>query len=94
MKFCPQCRNMLYSIDEDVVDDKKGAVRACRKCEYKEAVPESNPVIYEHILRGSGGATLAMNPYLKHDPTLEHLECLNKLAAIERAIDLAEAEIR
>ena len=24
----------------------------------------------------------------------EHLECLNKLAAIERAIDLAEAEIR
>ena len=28
------------------------------------------------------------------DPTAEHLECLNKLAAIERAIDLAETEIR
>ena len=28
------------------------------------------------------------------DPTAEHIECLNKLAAIERAIDLAEAEIR
>lgn len=28
------------------------------------------------------------------DPTDEHNECLNKLAAIERAIDLAESEIR
>lgn len=28
------------------------------------------------------------------DPTAEHLECLNKLAAVERAIDLAESEIQ
>lgn len=81
MKFCPQCRNMLYSIDEDTIGEKTGAVRACRKCEYKEAVPESNPVVYEHILRGTSATTLAMNPYLKYDPTLEHLSnivCPNK----------------
>ena len=72
---------MLYSIDEDTIGEKTGAVRACRKCEYKEAVPESNPVVYEHILRGTSGTTLAMNPYLKYDPTLEHLSnivCPNK----------------
>ena len=75
MKFCPKCRNMLYGLEEDVVDDVKTAVLACRKreCGYKEPVDIDNPVIYERSLRKQAVASLAMNPYLKHDPTLEHL---------------------
>ena len=73
MKFCPTCRNMLYTIDEDVVDDDKTAVMTCRKCGYKEPVSRENPVVYEHNLRQESTASLAVNPYLKHDPTLEHL---------------------
>jgi len=70
MKFCPTCRNMLYSIDEDTDGDKKFAVLNCRKCDYKESVTRENPVVYEHILREDKSAKLAVNPYLKHDPTL------------------------
>lgn len=75
MKFCPQCRNMLYGIDEEVVDDVKTAILSCRKkeCNYKEPIDASNPVVYERALRGVNTAALVMNPYLKYDPTLEHL---------------------
>ena len=73
MKFCPACRNMLYSIEEDVVNDVKTAVRACRKCEYKEPISRDNPIVYEHVLREDKSVRLVMNPYLKHDPTLDHL---------------------
>jgi DNA-directed RNA polymerase subunit M/transcription elongation factor TFIIS len=73
MKFCPNCRNMLYGIEEDVVDGDKTAVLACRKCEYKEALTRENPVVYEHILKQDTSDTLILNPYLKYDPTLEHL---------------------
>jgi len=75
MKFCPKCCNMLYGIEEDVIDEVKTAVLTCRKreCGYKEPVSADNPVVYEHILRKQTVASLAMNPYLKHDPTLEHL---------------------
>lgn len=81
MKFCPLCRNMLYGIDEDKVDDVNTAVLTCRKCEYKEALSSDNPVVYEHVLKQHASQTLAMNPYLKYDPTLEHLTnivCPNK----------------
>jgi len=70
MKFCKVCRNVLYAIDEDTADDKKFAVMSCRKCDYKEAVSRENPVVYEHVLREDKSAKLAVNPYLKHDPTL------------------------
>ena len=72
MKFCPVCRNMLYGIEEDVVGSEKTAVLGCRKCDYKEALTRENPVVYEHILKQDNDA-LILNPYLKHDPTLEHL---------------------
>jgi len=73
MKFCPACRNMLYPIDESVVDGTKTAVFSCNKCEYKEKVDDANPIVYEHILR-EDKAAVAANPYLKFDPTLEHFE--------------------
>lgn len=73
MKFCPSCRNMLYSIDEDVIDGSKMAVLSCRKCQYKEAVSPENPLVYEHVLREDKTSRLVMNPYLKNDPTLDHL---------------------
>ena len=73
MKFCPACRNMLYGIDEETVDGKKTAVLTCRKCEYKEPITDKNPVVYEHILREDKTAKLINNPYLKNDPTLDHL---------------------
>jgi DNA-directed RNA polymerase subunit M/transcription elongation factor TFIIS len=74
MKFCPQCRNMLYSIDD--AEGETGAMLSCRKCEYKEAIPKENPIVYEHILRKSASTALQMNPYLKYDPTLEHLSTI------------------
>jgi DNA-directed RNA polymerase subunit M/transcription elongation factor TFIIS len=76
MKFCPACRNMLYGIDEDVVDGKKTAVLTCRKCEYREPLSESSPIVYEHILREDRTTRLVTNPYLKNDPTLDHLSNL------------------
>lgn len=63
MKFCPACRNMLFGIDEDTVDGKKVAVLSCRKCSYKEAVSDENPLVYEHILREDKTARLVLNPY-------------------------------
>lgn len=73
MKFCPACRNMLYPIDEETVDGVKTAVQSCRKCEYKEVIKRDNPIVYEHSLREDKSARLVMNPYLKFDPTLDHL---------------------
>ena len=56
MKFCPQCKNVLYSIEEDsTAKGQPFAVQSCRKCEYKEKI---------------SSAKLVLNPYLKHDPTL------------------------
>lgn len=73
MKFCPACRNMLFGIDEETVDGNKTAVLSCRKCSYKEAVSAQNPLVYEHVLREDKTSRLALNPYLKNDPTLNHL---------------------
>jgi len=82
MKFCPTCRNMLYSIDEDVSESgEKFAVLSCRKCEYKEELTRSNPVVYEHLLREDKSDRLSLNPYLKFDPTLPRfteIVCPNK----------------
>ena len=88
MKFCPVCRNMLYGIEEDVVDGENTEVIACRKCDYKEALTRENPVVYEHILKQDTADTLILNPYLKYDPTLEHLTtvvCPNNLCPTKTA---------
>lgn len=90
MKFCPVCRNMLYGIDEGALDDgTKTAFLSCRKCEYKEAVNKNQPLVYEHILKEDKTTRLRLNPYLKDDPTLDHLsnivcpnlECPSKTGA-------------
>lgn len=81
MKFCPACRNMLFGIDEETVDGSKTAVLSCRKCPYTEPVNSENPLVYEHVLREDKTSRLAINPYLKNDPTLNHLdniECPNE----------------
>lgn len=82
MKFCPVCRNMLYSIDEDTNDEgQKFAIMSCRKCEYSEPVSRDDSVVYEHILREDKSDRLALNPYLKYDPTLPRFTeiiCPNK----------------
>ena len=75
MKFCPACRNMLYPIDESVIDGTKTAVFSCNKCEYKEKVDDANPIVYEHILR-EDKTNVTTNPYLKFDPTLEHFDTI------------------
>jgi hypothetical protein len=64
---------MLYPIDEEVINGLKTAVHSCRKCEYNEIVQRDNPIVYEHVLREDKSVRLVMNPYLKHDPTLDHL---------------------
>ena len=91
MKFCPTCRNMLYAIDEATNDEgQKFAVLSCRKCEYTESVTRDNPLVYEHVLREDKSDRLALNPYLKHDPTLPRFveivcpnaECPTKKGAV------------
>ena len=73
MKFCPACRNMLYPIDESVVDGTKTAVFSCNKCDFKQKIDDANPLVYEHILREDKASHLASNEYLEYDPALEHL---------------------
>lgn len=71
MKFCPVCRNVLYTIEED--STSKGepfAVQSCRKCDFKEKISAEHPIVYEHILREDTSAKLVLNPYLKYDLTL------------------------
>ena len=74
MKFCKACSNTLYGIDEKEVNGKKTAVLSCIKCDYVEAIGADNPVVYEHVLKKGNAVSMSMNPYLKHDPTLIHLD--------------------
>ncbi len=66
MKFCRQCNNMLYSIEER----ESKAYLKCRSCPYEEEVTEENPVVYEHNLEQDTSVQYSINPYLKYDPTL------------------------
>jgi len=63
----------LYEITETVVEGTPTAVLHCRKCEYKEPITSKDPMVYEHILSKDKVSQLVMNPYLKFDPTLQHL---------------------
>ena len=66
MKFCTDCNNMLYSIEE-----REGkAYLKCRSCPYEEAITKENPVVYEHDLQPDTSVQYSINPYLKYDPTL------------------------
>jgi DNA-directed RNA polymerase subunit M/transcription elongation factor TFIIS len=81
MRFCPSCRNFLYVIDEEVVDGKQVAFEKCHKCEFKQAITRTNPLVYEHVLQQDKTASFAVNPYIEYDRTLDHLknvECPNK----------------
>lgn len=74
MKFCPDCKNMLYTIEED----GEGIKLKCRKCPYSEASPA---LLYEHNLREDTTARLIVNPYLAKDPTLPRfktIQCINE----------------
>lgn len=62
---------MLYSMEEDTgADGQKFAFLKCEKCKYKEPITRENPIVYEHSLREDRSTRLAVNPYLKYDPTL------------------------
>lgn len=77
MKFCPDCRNFLYDIEE-----REGlALLKCRSCKYEERVDKENAVVYEHDLQRDTSVQHSINPYLKHDPTLPrftNMVCPNK----------------
>jgi DNA-directed RNA polymerase subunit M/transcription elongation factor TFIIS len=76
MKFCRDCNNFLYSIEER----EKKAYLKCRSCPYEEEVTKANPVVYEHDLHQDTSVQYSINPYLKHDPTLPRFTtmlCLN-----------------
>jgi DNA-directed RNA polymerase subunit M/transcription elongation factor TFIIS len=61
---------MLYGIEEDA----DSAYLSCRKCDYKQEISKENPVVYDHVLREDKTTRHIMNPYLKFDPTLAHLD--------------------
>jgi DNA-directed RNA polymerase subunit M/transcription elongation factor TFIIS len=66
MKFCPECQNFLYSIEEE----DGNAVLNCRKCDYKEKLSRDDAIVYEHVLKEDKSAKYAINPYLKLAPEL------------------------
>lgn len=70
MKFCTQCNNFLYAIEEREDGGRKVAVRKCRSCPYEEPITKENPVVYEHDLQQDTSVQYSINPYLKYDPTL------------------------
>jgi DNA-directed RNA polymerase subunit M/transcription elongation factor TFIIS len=72
-KFCPVCKSLLQDFDERVVDGTKTAVRVCR-CGYTQPIDKKNPLVYEHILREDKTMRLSMNPNLKYDNTLQHVD--------------------
>jgi DNA-directed RNA polymerase subunit M/transcription elongation factor TFIIS len=77
MKFCAQCNNMLYSIEER----ERVAFLKCRSCPYEEPITKENPVVYDHDLRQDTSVQYTLNKYLKYDPTLPrftNLVCPNK----------------
>jgi DNA-directed RNA polymerase subunit M/transcription elongation factor TFIIS len=76
MKFCPDCKNMLYTIEQS--EGAPGVALKCRKCPYSEAAPA---LLYEHNLRVDTTTQLVSNPYLTKDPTLPRfttLQCHNE----------------
>ncbi len=77
MKFCKNCSNFLYSIEER---DGKAYLK-CRACPYEEQVTNENPVVYEHDLQQDTSVQYSINPYLKYDPTLpefDNMICKNE----------------
>ena len=69
MKFCPDCENFLYALEENA----DGVGFKCRKCPYVESITHANPMVYEHNLKEDKATQLVVNPYLKDDPTLPKL---------------------
>jgi DNA-directed RNA polymerase subunit M/transcription elongation factor TFIIS len=75
-KFCKQCNNFLYFIEER----DKVAVIKCRSCPYEREISKANPVVYEHDLHPDTSTQYSINPYLKHAPDLPrftNLTCPN-----------------
>lgn len=74
MRFCPDCKNMLYNLEN--TEEGKLELK-CRKCQYTEEAPA---LLYEHNLREDTTARLVANPYLTQDPTLPRfhtIQCPN-----------------
>jgi DNA-directed RNA polymerase subunit M/transcription elongation factor TFIIS len=69
MRFCPDCKNMLYYIEAGA----GGIELKCRNCQYSEASPT---LLYEHNLREDTTAHLIVNPYLAQDPTLPRFKTI------------------
>lgn len=75
MKFCPDCKNMLYTLE--AAEGGKLQLK-CRSCPYSEDAPT---LLYEHSLREDTTARLVVNPYLSEDPTLPRfttIQCKNE----------------
>jgi DNA-directed RNA polymerase subunit M/transcription elongation factor TFIIS len=75
MKFCTDCKNMLYVIEEA----EGGSINLnCRNCPYTEKAPA---LLYEHNIREDIAAQLESNPYLTQCPTLPRfktIRCINE----------------
>lgn len=68
---------MLYDIQEGT----DGAYFKCNKCSYTEALTSDNPIVYDHSMKTDNTSAISINPYLRFDPTLEHLKtvvCINE----------------
>ena len=69
MKFCPDCENFLYALEENA----EGVGFKCRKCPYVESINHAITMGNQHNLKEDKATQLVMNPYLTDDPTLPRL---------------------
>lgn len=65
------------------MDGKNVAYEKCHKpeCTFKREITSKNPVVYERVLQQDKTSTFAVNDYIEHDHTLDHLTniiCRNK----------------
>ena len=64
MKFCPECNNLLYIVEEDAL------YHNCRNCGYKSEFKES--VILTRSYKKGEYKSSGVDQYLVHDPSYAH----------------------
>jgi DNA-directed RNA polymerase subunit M/transcription elongation factor TFIIS len=79
MEFCPNCRNMLY-----IIENEENLTKQCRNCQYSDTYDNEKAI---KVLKTTYGDNKLLhdqyvNPYLPYDPTLqrindEHIKCPN-----------------
>lgn len=88
MKFCPECNNLLYIVEEEELYNK------CKNCGYQEKLNEK--VIMTKIYKKGEYKGTGIEQYLINDPSYAHTThqpCPNKDCESKKDISLQDAII-